>query len=158
MTALSALKLKFLTRTATSSKLSQSQSWKESLILFQTSSRPSCSQILKELNKKVPDSLIRQRVEDGFRVRYVPWHLVNRIMNLHAPEWSGEVPNITYSPDNKSVCVVYRVTLYGTDAEVSSNSSLHHDNVNLRELGFQSTIFPNLHRRANNKLGLEDSC
>ncbi|KAJ8759530.1 hypothetical protein K2173_007147 [Erythroxylum novogranatense] len=160
MTALSALKLKFLTKTATSSKLSQSQSWKQSLLLFQTSSRRSCSrtyssrssysaafggrdkdgeknshndddeviptsglcrplsEILKELNKKVPDSLIRQRVEDGFSVRYVPWHLVNRIMNLHAPEWSGEVRNITYSPGNKSVSVVYRVTLYGTDAEL----------------------------------------
>ncbi|KAG4979158.1 hypothetical protein JHK82_032406 [Glycine max] len=32
-------------------------------------------------------------------------------------EWSGEVRNISYSPDSKSVSVVYRVTLYGTDAE-----------------------------------------
>lgn len=74
-------------------------------------------------------------------------HIVNRIMNLHAPgiilftftfffsnailpildfhhkiiifvEWSGEVRSITYSADAKSVSVVYRVTLYGTDAEV----------------------------------------
>ncbi|KAJ8765336.1 hypothetical protein K2173_012033 [Erythroxylum novogranatense] len=159
MTSLSALKLKFLLRTATSSKLSHSHSWKQSLLLFQTSSRPSysriysssssystafggrdkdgeknshddddeviptsglcrpLSEILKELNKKAPDSLIRQCVEDGFSVRYVPWRLVNRIMNLHAPEWSGEVQNITYSPDNKSDSVVYHVTLYGTDAE-----------------------------------------
>lgn len=34
-------------------------------------------------------------------------------------EWSGEVRSITYSADGKSVSVVYRVTLYGTDAEVS---------------------------------------
>lgn len=33
-------------------------------------------------------------------------------------EWSGEVRSITYSADAKSVSVVYRVTLYGTDAEV----------------------------------------
>lgn len=33
-------------------------------------------------------------------------------------EWSGEVRNITYSADAKTVSVVYRVTLYGTDAEV----------------------------------------
>ncbi|XP_075493579.1 uncharacterized protein LOC142531364 [Primulina tabacum] len=39
-------------------------------------------------------------------------------MNLHAPEWSGEVRSITYSPHGKSVSIVYRVTLYGTDAEV----------------------------------------
>lgn len=33
-------------------------------------------------------------------------------------EWSGEVRSITYSADGNSVTVVYRVTLYGTDAEV----------------------------------------
>ncbi|XP_002510777.3 DNA repair RAD52-like protein 1, mitochondrial isoform X1 [Ricinus communis] len=85
-------------------------------------SRP-LSEILKQLHKKVPDSLVRQRLEDGCSVKYIPWHIVNRIMNLHAPEWSGEVRNITYSPDGKSVSVVYRVTLYGTDAEIYRESS-----------------------------------
>lgn len=108
------------------------------------------SEILKELNKKVPDSLVKTRLEkDGFPIRYIPWHIVNRILNLHAPgtytvylsiyhyvivflifqfmlpsmlmlEWSGEVRNITYSPDARSVSVVYRVTLYATDAEVGT--------------------------------------
>ncbi|KAG4966694.1 hypothetical protein JHK87_032345 [Glycine soja] len=36
---------------------------------------------------------------------------------LYGSKWSGEVRNISYSPDSKSVSVVYRVTLYGTDAE-----------------------------------------
>ncbi|XP_043720581.1 DNA repair RAD52-like protein 1, mitochondrial [Telopea speciosissima] len=85
-------------------------------------SRP-LSEILRELNKRVPDSLIRVRTEDGFAVKYVPWHVVNRIMNLHAPEWSGEVRSITYSADGKSVSVVYRVTLYGTDAEIYREST-----------------------------------
>ncbi|CAL5401692.1 unnamed protein product [Camellia sinensis] len=90
----------------------------EDLVPTSGISRP-LSEILKELNKKVPDSLIRVRTEsDGFPVKYIPWHIVNRIMNLHAPEWSGEVRSITYSADGKSVSVVYRVTLYGTDAEV----------------------------------------
>ncbi|KAE9620156.1 hypothetical protein Lalb_Chr01g0000171 [Lupinus albus] len=86
-------------------------------------SRP-LSEILKELNKKVPDHLLKTRLQnDGFPLRYVPWHTVNRILNLHAPEWSGEVRNITYSPDSKSVSVVYRVTLYGTDAEIFREST-----------------------------------
>ncbi|CAI9117174.1 OLC1v1018520C1 [Oldenlandia corymbosa var. corymbosa] len=87
-------------------------------------SRP-LSEILKELNKKVPDSLITTRFDpsSGSSIRYIPWHIVNRIMNLHAPEWSGEVRNIIYSADGKSVSVVYRVTLYGTDAEVSISPS-----------------------------------
>ncbi|XP_057457041.1 DNA repair RAD52-like protein 1, mitochondrial [Lotus japonicus] len=82
------------------------------------------SAILKELNKKVPDSLVKTRLEnDGTPIRYIPWHVVNRILNLHAPEWSGEVRNISYSADAKSVSVVYRVTLYGTDAEIFREST-----------------------------------
>ncbi|XP_042477409.1 DNA repair RAD52-like protein 1, mitochondrial [Macadamia integrifolia] len=80
-------------------------------------------EILRELNKRVPDTLVRVRMEDGFAAKYVPWHVVNRIMNLHAPEWSGEVRSITYSADGKSVSVVYRVTLYGTDAEIYREST-----------------------------------
>ncbi|KAL1555734.1 DNA repair RAD52-like protein 1, mitochondrial isoform X1 [Salvia divinorum] len=77
------------------------------------------SEILKDLNKKVPESLLKSRTEpSGFSIRYVPWHVLNRILNLHAPEWSGEVRSITYSADGNSVSVVYRVTLYGTDAEI----------------------------------------
>lgn len=85
-------------------------------------SRP-LAEILKQLNKRVPDSLVRVRTEDGCSIKYVPWHIVNRIMNLHAPEWSGEVRSVTYSADGKSVSVVYRVTLYGTDAEIFREST-----------------------------------
>lgn len=86
-------------------------------------SRP-LSEILKELNKRVPDSLVKVlRSENDFSIKYVPWHVMNRILNLHAPEWSGEVRSITYSGDAKSVSVVYRVTLYGTDAEIYREST-----------------------------------
>lgn len=33
----------------------------------------SLSEILKVLNKKVPDSLVRQRLEDGSSIKYIPW-------------------------------------------------------------------------------------
>jgi hypothetical protein len=46
------------------------------------------------------------------------------ILWLSITEWSGEVRSIVYSSDGKSVSVVYRVTLYGTDAEVSLLSQL----------------------------------
>lgn len=40
-------------------------------------SRP-LSEILKELNKKVPDSLIRARNEpDGFSIKYIPWFVLS---------------------------------------------------------------------------------
>ncbi|CAD5196337.1 unnamed protein product [Musa acuminata subsp. malaccensis] len=50
-------------------------------------------------------------------------HFINRILNVHAPEWSGEIRSIVYSTDGSSVSVVYRVTLYGTDAEIYREAS-----------------------------------
>ncbi|XP_057793851.1 uncharacterized protein LOC131010371 isoform X1 [Salvia miltiorrhiza] len=57
-------------------------------------SRP-LSEILKDLNKKVPDSLIKSRTEaSDFSLRYVPWHILNRILNLHAPGENGLVRSV----------------------------------------------------------------
>ncbi|KMZ66207.1 Cobalt ion binding protein [Zostera marina] len=83
----------------------------------------SLSETLREINKRVPDAFTKIRNEDGFDLKYIPWHIVNRILNVHAPEWSGEVRSVVYSPDGKSVTVVYRVTLYGTDAEIFREST-----------------------------------
>uniref|UniRef100_A0A0D3EWX5 Uncharacterized protein n=1 Tax=Oryza barthii TaxID=65489 RepID=A0A0D3EWX5_9ORYZ len=76
------------------------------------------AEVLRELGKRVPEALVKTRVEDGFSLKYIPWHIVNKILNIHAPEWSGEVRSIVYSSDGKSVSVIYRVTLHGTDAEI----------------------------------------
>ncbi|CAL9771827.1 unnamed protein product [Musa acuminata subsp. burmannicoides] len=78
----------------------------------------SLSEILRELNKKVPDSLIRTRVENGVATRHIPplvrlasfhllifSHFIYRILNVHAPEWSGEIRSIVYSTDGSSVSV-----------------------------------------------------
>eukprot|EP00252_Welwitschia_mirabilis_P013413 TRINITY_DN29506_c0_g1_i1.p1 TRINITY_DN29506_c0_g1~~TRINITY_DN29506_c0_g1_i1.p1 ORF type:complete len:177 (-),score=21.36 TRINITY_DN29506_c0_g1_i1:430-960(-) len=88
-----------------------------------TTTGKTLSHILGELNRRVPDNLVKVRVEDDFATKYVPWHVLNRIMNLHVQEWSGEVRNITYSTDGKSVSVVYRVTIHGTDTEVYREST-----------------------------------
>lgn len=39
-------------------------------------SRP-LSEILKQLNKKVPDSLVKTRSENGFTSKYIPWYSIN---------------------------------------------------------------------------------
>ncbi|CAL5398758.1 unnamed protein product [Camellia sinensis] len=52
------------------------------------------------------------------QIHYMDMLLGNGLhIDLADKEWSGEVRSITYSVDGKSVSVVYRVMLYGTDAE-----------------------------------------
>ncbi|KAL3641520.1 hypothetical protein CASFOL_016488 [Castilleja foliolosa] len=73
-------------------------------------SRP-LSHILRA--RKCPN-LSSLKLNHHLRPNTFPEHTLNRILNLHAPEWSGEVRSITYSTDGKSVSVVYRIILYGT--------------------------------------------
>ncbi|KAG6483754.1 DNA repair RAD52-like protein 1, mitochondrial [Zingiber officinale] len=115
-------------------------------------SRP-LSEILKELNKKIPESLVSTRLEGDAALKYVPWHFLNRILNVHAPEWSGEIRNIVYSADGGSVTVVYRITLYGTDAEIYREASGTADAAHNTSYGVQKAEAMAF-RRACARLGL----
>ncbi|KAL5218289.1 hypothetical protein ABZP36_018973 [Zizania latifolia] len=74
-------------------------------------------EILRDLNKRVPESVVRssRRVSPSDPV--IPWYHVNRMLSFYAPGWCGEVCNVIYT-DNGKVTVVYRVTVRGIDGEV----------------------------------------
>ncbi|KAF3341616.1 hypothetical protein FCM35_KLT00254 [Carex littledalei] len=67
-------------------------------------------EILRDLNKRVPDNILSQDKTS------IPWYHANRMLSFYAPGWCGEVRDVKYS-DNGSVSVVYRVTIRGTDGE-----------------------------------------
>ncbi|EFJ35349.1 hypothetical protein SELMODRAFT_68768, partial [Selaginella moellendorffii] len=82
------------------------------------------AEILRDMNKRVPDKVIKIKVdEDGNELKYIPWFHANRMLSFYAPGWSGEVRNLTFSPDSKTVSVVYRVTIRGSDGEISREAS-----------------------------------
>ncbi|KAL6638280.1 hypothetical protein ACP70R_025852 [Stipagrostis hirtigluma subsp. patula] len=75
-------------------------------------------EILRDLNKRVPDTIVRpssRRASASDPV--VPWYHANRMLSFYAPGWCGEVRDVIYA-DNGRVTVVYRVTVRGTDGEV----------------------------------------
>ncbi|XP_020245446.1 DNA repair RAD52-like protein 2, chloroplastic [Asparagus officinalis] len=78
-----------------------------------TLTRP-LEEILRDLNKRVPDSLIKNNS--------ISWYHANRMLSFYAPGWCGEIRDVIYS-DNGSVTVVYRVTVRGTDGEVHREST-----------------------------------
>ncbi|KAJ3683590.1 hypothetical protein LUZ60_013817 [Juncus effusus] len=67
-------------------------------------------EILRDLNKRVPDNIISKDHTS------IPWYHANRMLSFYAPGWCGEVRDVKYS-DKDSVTVVYRVTIRGTDGE-----------------------------------------
>eukprot|EP00262_Sarcandra_glabra_P019008 TRINITY_DN7003_c1_g1_i1.p1 TRINITY_DN7003_c1_g1~~TRINITY_DN7003_c1_g1_i1.p1 ORF type:complete len:198 (-),score=25.08 TRINITY_DN7003_c1_g1_i1:525-1118(-) len=75
------------------------------------------AEIFRDLNKKVPDNIIKPDSNDI----YMPWYHANRMLSFYAPGWCGEIRDILYS--DKSVTVVYRVTVRGTDGEAYREST-----------------------------------
>ncbi|KAG6552263.1 hypothetical protein Mapa_006113 [Marchantia paleacea] len=81
------------------------------------------AEILRDMNKRVPDKVLKVRMDEGVPLKYIPWYHANRMLSFYAPGWSGEVRNITFSSDGKTVSVVYRVTIRGLDGEAWRESS-----------------------------------
>ncbi|CAD6207698.1 unnamed protein product [Miscanthus lutarioriparius] len=75
-------------------------------------------EILRDLNKRVPDAIVRpssRRASASDPV--IPWYHANRMLSFYAPGWCGEVRDVIYT-DSGKVTVIYRVTVRGTDGEV----------------------------------------
>ncbi|KAL3675157.1 hypothetical protein R1sor_025105 [Riccia sorocarpa] len=81
------------------------------------------AEILRDMNKRVPDKVLKVRMDEGVPLKYIPWYHANRMLSFYAPGWSGEVRSITFSSDGKTVSVVYRVTIRGLDGEAWRESS-----------------------------------
>lgn len=80
-------------------------------------------EILRDLNKRVPDKIIKIKQEGGSQIKYIPWYHANRMLSFYAPGWLGEIRSLTFSDDARSVSVVYRVTIRGSDGEAYRESS-----------------------------------
>ncbi|OWM89834.1 DNA repair RAD52-like protein 2, chloroplastic [Punica granatum] len=79
-------------------------------------------EILRDLNKRIPDNILKPRVSDDQPSHSIPWYHANRMLSFYAPGWCGEVRDVIYS-DNGSVTVVYRVTVRGSDGEAHREST-----------------------------------
>jgi hypothetical protein len=81
------------------------------------------AEILRDMNKRVPDKVLKTRTDEGVTLKYIPWYHANRMLSFYAPGWSGEVRSIVFSADSSTVSVVYRVTIKGSDGEAWREST-----------------------------------
>ncbi|XP_047311776.1 DNA repair RAD52-like protein 2, chloroplastic [Impatiens glandulifera] len=72
-------------------------------------------EILRDLNKRIPDNIINKSNGDKFAT-FIPWYHANRMLSFYAPGWCGEIRDVIFS-NNGSVTVVYRLTVRGSDEE-----------------------------------------
>ncbi|XP_071695956.1 DNA repair RAD52-like protein 2, chloroplastic [Rutidosis leptorrhynchoides] len=76
------------------------------------------AEILRDLNKRIPDNIIVNTANSAF----IPWYHANRMLSFYAPGWCGEIRDVIFS-DTGSVTVVYRVTVRGSDGEAHREST-----------------------------------
>ena len=81
------------------------------------------AEILRDMNKRVPDKVLKTRIDEGVVLKYIPWYHANRMLSFYAPGWCGEVRSVVFSNDGSTVSVVYRVTIRGSDGESYRESS-----------------------------------
>ncbi|XP_041014385.1 DNA repair RAD52-like protein 2, chloroplastic [Juglans microcarpa x Juglans regia] len=84
-------------------------------------------EILRDLNKRIPDNIIKTSSpppHDDHTVptTFIPWYHANRMLSFYAPGWCGEMRDVIFA-ENGSVTVVYRVTIRGSDGEAHREST-----------------------------------
>ncbi|CAH9080333.1 unnamed protein product [Cuscuta europaea] len=80
------------------------------------------AEILRDLNKRIPDNIIKDHDSNDPHSTFIPWYHANRMLSFYAPGWCGEIRDVIFS-ENGSVTVVYRVTVLGSDGEAYREST-----------------------------------
>lgn len=80
------------------------------------------AEILRDLNKRIPDNIIKDHGNNDPHSTFIPWYHANRMLSFYAPGWCGEIRDVIFS-ENGSVTVVYRVTVLGSDGEAYREST-----------------------------------
>ncbi|XP_020570966.1 DNA repair RAD52-like protein 2, chloroplastic [Phalaenopsis equestris] len=88
------------------------------------------AEILRDLNRRVSEKIISPENNS------IPWYHANRMLSFYAPGWCGEVRDVIFS-DDRSVTVVYRVTVRGSDGEAHREST---GTVSLRDSQFEDPV------------------
>lgn len=71
--------------------------------------------ILGDLRKGIPDSMLKTKTLKGNAIPYIPWHKVVDILDWFAPGWTQEVRAINGSGNQTIVTI--RVTIHAAEGE-----------------------------------------
>lgn len=61
------------------------------------------AEIIAALSKPLPDSLLQTKTKGGTQITFMSWRTCQRILDKHAPGWSGKVTQIVCTGDRTAV-------------------------------------------------------
>lgn len=81
----------------------------------------STADILEALHTPVPERLLATRKQGGKEITYIPWHNACRLLDYHAPGWSGMVIEIKEMAG--IVIVVYQISIQSAEGVMSRQAT-----------------------------------
>jgi hypothetical protein len=92
--------------------------------------------IISDLSKPLPESIVRTRRQGTTNIRYVAWHDATRVLDMYAPGWRYEIRFVSQfsivdrngQPQNKIMQVV-RITIPTLEGDVFREATGNEDDV-----------------------------
>jgi len=80
----------------------------------------SVKEIIENLSQRFP-KVEKTRYQAGTRLTYLPWFIVNKILDKYAPGWSGQVVSIYMNPER--IFVVYAITIPTSQGPITRSAT-----------------------------------
>src|SRR5262249_41070050 len=74
------------------------------------------AEILSDLRRELPASLLKTKSIKGTAITYIPWHKVVDVLDWFAPGWSQEIRSVSGSGDQ--TIIVMRLTIPAAEGDV----------------------------------------
>lgn len=105
----------------------------------------SITEIITDLAKPIPDSMLETKKQGGQEITYVPWHQATRLLDMYAPGWNFSVDgshviesvtvNKSGTTPNRFLSVTVTLSIPTADGVVSRSQTGVEDLLNLGGYG-----------------------
>lgn len=85
------------------------------------SQKRSIAEIVQILSRPLPAECLAARKQGGKVLTYIPWHVVNRILDKYCPGWEGRIESVITTQDR--IFVVYSITIHAVDGSFTRTAT-----------------------------------
>lgn len=78
------------------------------------------NEIIRDLSKPIPQSLLRERKQGGNTLTYIPWYNATKLLDYYAPGWSYAVEVLHVA---SSVVIIASITIIAKEGMVTRQST-----------------------------------
>ena len=78
------------------------------------------NEIIRDLSKPIPNSLLRERKQGGNTLTYIPWYNATKLLDYYAPGWGYAVEVLHVA---SSVVIIASITIQAKEGAVTRQAT-----------------------------------